>query len=335
MFITLPFRNEYFRVVHDLWTRCIPASGGRLHIFPAELMETAIFGSMLFDYDGLQIAWECDNVSGEKIRPVGLIHVALVPKPVGDDQNTLVGVVCLMLTVPDCPDAAIVRKTLLDAGEQYAIGHGIRTIYGGAFHDRIPFYCGFYAAGDAVGVLASDNEVFELFKQNGYSIESNVTQMQQPLQKYMPKMTMKSVVWSSKLNVQFNDAPKPQSWWDAQRLSRHFWLEAIATTKQIPNTQVANALVCIPSTNKVIDGVETGIIRGNVAELIDAKVSPELRKKGIMTYLLSKLLTELTRKYEVNEIKTQVSTTYKEFIPFLTTMNWKETDNGAIFVKEV
>jgi hypothetical protein len=298
-------------------------------------METAIFGSMLFDYDGLQIAWEHDGVTERRVRPVGLIHVALVPKPLDDNQNEIVGVICLLLTVPDCSDAAVVRKELLDVGEQYAVGHGVRTIYGGSFHDRIPFYCGFYAAGEAVGVLASDNEVFELFKQNGYSIKSRVTQMQQSLQKYTPKVTMKSIAWGSRLNVRFNDLPKPQSWWDAQRLSRHFWLEAIAATKQKPDTQIANALVCIPSTNKVIDGVESEIVRGNVAELIDAKVSPELRKKGVMTYLLGKLLTELTHKYEVREIKTQISTTYQEFVPFLTKMNWKETDNGAIFMKDV
>lgn len=335
MITVSPFRNEDFCVVHEIWTRCLPASGGRLRLFAPPLMEEMLFGSLLFDYEGLQIAWETDTSRKKGVRPVGLVHAASVPNRKEIEQEAVVGVLCMLLIVPDCSEPEATRMRLLEAGERYLFNRGIRTVYGGSIHEGVPFYCGYYGAGEPIGIFASDKETYELFGRNGYSIKSRTTRLELPIQNYQPKLTMKSLFWNDKVKVFFEDRAKPRHWWDAQLKSRHTWIEAKAVLKNDTTRSIATTLVCIPYHDvEQVRGQPDIFHQGNIAELIDMNVRPDFRGKGVLTHLHGKLLQEIGRRQGIVRLETQISDEFPTLVPFLRKMGWVETDLGAIFVKK-
>jgi len=83
------------------------------------LFEQLVFAKLYFDYGGLIVARDDD-------RPVGFAHAGFGPDEQGDRLSTELGVTCVVIVRPDCPQADVAAG-LLERCEQYLRGRGRRS----------------------------------------------------------------------------------------------------------------------------------------------------------------------------------------------------------------
>jgi hypothetical protein len=126
------------------------------------VLETQILGNVLFDPEGLLIAYQDKT-------PVGVIHAAFGPNADHSDLSREIGILYAPIIRGDIAvDRTETATALISAAEAYFRGWQTRYYFVGGYAEASPFYTGLYGRTNPNGIDCSDTETLEVLRRMGY-----------------------------------------------------------------------------------------------------------------------------------------------------------------------
>ena len=272
-----PFRNADPPAMVSIW-RSRAGQPGVTQPVCADLLEQLVFGKVYFAETGLFMALDDD-------RPVGFAHAAFGPNEDRDWISTHTGVICMLMVRPDAAEAEVAGG-LLEKCEEFLVGRGAATIYGGAVRQISPFYLGLYGGAELPGVLDSDTVSQRLFAANGYEIADQTVICRRTLDNFRPPVDRRQVQFRRRMVLEVVPDPPPADWWEACTAgdfeSTRFDLLPRGGGEAVANVTVRDI------------GPTVAAGSGRVAGIMNVYVEPSHRRQGLATYLLNEALRQLS-----------------------------------------
>ncbi len=275
----LPFRNADPPGMVSIW-RSRAEQPGVTQPISADLLEQLVFSKVYFGETRLFMAWDDD-------RPVGFAHAAFGPN---DDRNwisTDTGVICMLMVRPDAAEAEVAGG-LLEKCEEFLLGRGAKTIYGGAAPKVSPFYLGLYGGAELPGVLDSDDVSQRVYRTNGYEIVDRTLIYRRALTNFRPPVDRRQVQFRRRMVIEVLPDPPPADWWDA------------CTAGDFESTRFdliprgGGAAIASVAVRDI--GPTVAARSGRVAGIMDVHVDPSHRRQGLATYLLNESFRQLSQQ---------------------------------------
>ena len=300
------------------------------------LLEQHVLGRPWFDPYGLLLAFDDD-------QPVGFAHAGFGPNDDHTNIDRSVGVVCMMMVLPEYEHRRGVGTQLLDACERYLIDRGTKRIYGGAVRPAAPFYMGLYGGSEPIGVFESDTPAIELYRTSGYETIHKTLLFRLSLRSYTPPITAKTIPWRRKITLKRTDLPTPQHWWEACMMCHFTWLELRG---YFPNDREPVGSVVIrvtdsldmpefmPPTPDPSDSWRIIRRRPLTAGLMNIHVHPDCRNQGLAAYLLGEMIRDV-QKHGVTTFEAQAADDNAPLVALLKSMRWSIADRGEVFRKNL
>ncbi|MDR1384846.1 MAG: GNAT family N-acetyltransferase [Planctomycetaceae bacterium] len=338
MLVIRTFRNTDPPFLLKIWEKCAAVNSQHFRPLSMALLEQHILGRPYFDRNGLFLAFD------ENENAVGFAHAAFGPNATHTDIDMSVGVICMMMILPEYENDSTVANTLLQACEGYLTKCGAKQIYGGAVRPAAPFYMGLYGGSEPIGVFESDQEITKLYTNSGYQAVHNTLLFRVSLESYRPPINVKTIMWRRKLSLTCTDLPQPKHWWEACMMCNFTWLELHGV---LPNDSQPVGIITMriinseempdfkPRQSPSLSAPISSYSRSVVAGLMDVWVRDDCRKQGLATYLLGEMLREIQRKECVDILEIQAEEDNQPFIALLKTMQWNIAERGTIFLKEI
>ncbi len=341
MIVLRPFRNSDPPILKEIWRQVFSEGAKNLVPMSINLLTENVLGLPYFDPAGLLIAFEDE-------KPLGFAHASFGPNAKQTDIDPAVGVICLILVVPDYPDPQGLIRLLLQRSEEYLIGRGAKLIYGGSTRSSVPFYSGLYGGSEPLGVYESDEPIIKAYIESGYETLCKTLRFRQDLRNYRVPFTPKSVVWKRKLVVEYSNVLPSKSWFQSCTTTHFDWFEATAYLEP-RETTIGKVLVRI---SRPMDAFAFGVMVPPTAALLDVWVHPDYHRKGIATFLVGETVRRLISEYHVNLIEAlalmsddssaselaQQTVAPESELPLLQLiqhLGWNQTERGVIFAKTV
>jgi len=298
------------------------------------LLEQHVLGRPYFDRRGLMLAWE-DN------QPVGFAHAAFGPNRDHTDIDHAVGVVCMMMVLPEYEHRQAVGTQLLDACERYLIECGAKRIYGGAVRPAAPFYMGLYGGSEPIGVFESDTLAMNLYRDSGYEAINKTLLFRIPLKGYRIPMLPKTLPWRRKISLTLIDLPTPEHWWEACMMCHFSWLELRGRLTNDPEP-VGSVVIRITDSMEMPDfkppptsPPDSWMLfhkRPLTAGLMNIHVRADCRNKGVAAYLLGEMIRN-AQKDGVTTFEAQAAEDNAPLVALLRSMRWNVIERGEVYRK--
>ncbi|MDR2754908.1 MAG: GNAT family N-acetyltransferase [Planctomycetaceae bacterium] len=321
-----PYRNEDPPRLLSLWKRS-QRQGTRTRLMSLSMntLQMQTLGIPFLDRCSILLAFENQE-------PVGYIHTTLAPNADGFSLNRRSAHICFLCVDPAYHDLWGAARALLHSAEHYFVEQGVEEIYGGSPRPSAPFYIGFYGGSEPIAFFDSDQYLIQVFLEMGYQIFKNTARFHLDLFDYIPPMTSAMVQWHSKLDIEFNETPKPRTWWDACAYANFEWIEAVAF---LSNTHRPVARIRVRIANPDID--EAQVLYGGTwdAGLMDVRVHPDFYRQGVAAYTLAEMLRYLVGKNQIRQIEAHIDEDSVSMYSLLRSLLWNQIDTGKIFRKEI
>ena len=330
------FRNSDASALLHIWDHCARLSPDHFRPLSMALLEQHVLGRPWFDRRGLLLAFD-DG------KPVGFAHAAFGPNCDHTDIDRSIGVVCMMMVLPEYEHGMAAGTQLLEACEGYLIGHGAKQIYGGAVRPAAPFYMGLYGGSEPIGVFESDTPAIDLYRNAGYETIHNTLLFRVSLKGYKIPITPKTIPWRRKITLMRTDMPKPDHWWEACMMCHFSWLELRG---HFPNDPEPVGSVAIRMTDSLempefkqppritSDSWMVFHKRPLTAGLMNIKVRDDCRNQGLAAYLLGEMIRDAQKK-GVTTFEAQAAETNTPLVALLRSMHWNVAERGEVFLRNV
>ncbi|MBI84309.1 MAG: hypothetical protein CMJ81_14005 [Planctomycetaceae bacterium] len=284
----------------------------------ATVLDKFVLSKPYFDREGLIVAEEDE-------RLLGFVHAGFGPAPDLQSLTGEPGVINMLLVVPG-PNWNSVASDLLRQAETYLANRGSRTAQTMSVLPTSPFYFGLYGGSDLRGVLQSDIQLLEFFKQNRYEQQERWTVLQRDLKEFRPPVCRAQMAIRRSYHIESRAGVTTHNWWEACTLGgvdRTMFSMSLNTTGQLA------------ATATFWDGEPlTSSRQAPVTGLLDCQVAEPLRKQGLGTYLVAESLRQLrAQKFSVAEA--QVSTQNAAAMRLLNKLGFREIDQTVLLRKQI
>jgi len=300
------------------------------------LLEEHVLGRPWFDHRGLLLAFDDD-------QPVGFAHAAFGPNHDHTDIDPAIGVVCMMMVLPEYEHRLAVGKELLEVSERYLTERGAMLIYGGAVRPAAPFYMGLYGGSEPIGVFESDKLVGELFRNSGYETINKTLLVRASLKGYKIPITSKTVSWRRKIKLTQTDLPRPKHWWEACMMCHFTWIELRGHLPNDP-APVGSVVVRITDSREMPEfksplraPSDSWLVfrrKPLTAGLMNIHVREDCRNQGLATWLMGEMIRE-AQKEGVTTFEAQAAEDNKPLVALLKSMRWTVVERGEVFRKNL
>ena len=312
------FKNTDPPGILAIWQRCAHCLGPPRNI-TYEVFEQMVFGKLHFDYAGFFVA-----LDDEKI--VGFAHASFGPSADSDSLDYSTGVICLVLIDPDWPDPAPLANELVKSCEEYLVKSGAKIIYGGCVRPANPFYLGLYGGSEPPGVLEDDHLAIKAFQSTGYAHVDSTQGYEIDLREFRPAMNVKIAQIRRQVELAAELDAVPRNWWEALTLGNH---EIVRVTAKERKTE---ALISV-ATLRFMDPTCRGVV-GDVCGLMDIRVAPPWREKGLASHVLSESFRRMAEN-NIVRLDAQAHDSNEPLNALLQAMKMEKTSRGLIFRKEM
>ena len=271
------FRNTDPPLVAEAWTACL--AGPRTVSIPVKsttLLEYFVLSKPYFDPKGLVLALE-------DARPVGFAHAGFVGNAAGDGLDTSTGVLCALGVAPRLRRRGVGGE-LLRRSEDYLRGRGATRLLAGAMTPDNPFLFGLYGGCDSPGILARQEAAAPFLMKHGYAaarqcgiFQRNLGALQVPADNRFADI---------RLQYDIVGAPLPaENWW------RESVLGPIEVFQyDLRDKKVEAVVASLFLWDMELFGQTWG---QSCVGLLDLRVVPGIRRRGLGRYLLSQVLRHL------------------------------------------
>lgn len=283
----------------------------------AALLEQFVFSKPYFEREGLIVA-----VQGQ--TPVAFAHAAFGPNDELTALDTDVGTTQLLMMVPKHRDPGLADE-LLARSEAHLRERGAKVLYGGAIKPLDGFYLGLYGGSELPGVLASDPMLGESCRRSGYREIDRVLVLQRDLGRFRLPFSREQRRLRREATCRENYCPEATTWWEActtgmfERL--YFSLEQHGTGQLLANVWIWD-----------IEPLSTGW-GVPTCGMYEMYVSPDVRRQGYATHLLSEVFDRLRRRGVVL-IEAHVMQANEPALALYRKLGFEDVDEGVIFRKE-
>lgn len=178
-----------------------------MHPMSIMLLETFVLSKPYFEREGLILALDDD-------KPVGFIHAGFGPNAQLSKLSTDVGVIC-MLVVPEHPQRDRIQGELIQHSESYLRGKGAIDLRAGSVYPNSPFYLGLYGGSEIPGLLSSDLDGGQSFRQAGYEEIERHGMFQRSIEQFRPTVDRSIIQLRRQLKVRLAVESLTLPWWDA------------------------------------------------------------------------------------------------------------------------
>ena len=320
----------------EIWDKCASLNPEHFRPLSMALLEEHVLGRPWFDPRGLLLAFDGD-------KPVGFAHAAFGPNHDHTDTDPTIGVVCMMMVLPEYEQRSVVGEQLLEACERYLVERGAKLIYGGAVRPAAPFYMGLYGGSEPIGVFESDKLAGELYRNSGYETINKTLLFRVSLKGYKIPITSKTVSWRRKIQLTQTDLPQPKHWWEACMMCHFTWLELRA---HFPNDlePVGSVVIRITDSREMPefqppprDHSDSWIIfhrKPRTAGLMNINIREDCRNQGLAIYLMGEMIRE-AQKEGVTTFEAQAAEDNTPLVALLKSMRWNVVERGEVFCKNL
>lgn len=311
------FQNTDPPIVASIW-RSRMGRPGLMQPVSVDTLEQLVFGKLYFDYQGLVLAFEGDD-------PVGFVHAGFAPTAQGDRLDRESGVICMLMTRPDCA-ADEVASGLLHESEKYLRRRGARSALGGDVQTLTPFYVGLYGGHTLPGVLESDADAAAFFRGQGYTEVGQMLGFAIDLETFRAPIDRQQLQYRRQMIVEAKPDCPTRSWWEA------------CTTGDFELTRFdvsPRGVSAVQATALFREVEPAGALRpGRTVELIDAFVQPPHRRQGLGTFLLAEAFRQLALQ-GVGTVEAPISRQNTAGLALFRKLGLNQVDQAGIFRKEI
>lgn len=310
-----PFRNTDPPALVSIW-RSRQGQPGLAQPVSADLLEQLVLGKPYFDRHGLILAWH-------EGRPAGFAHAGFGPNETEDAVSTELGVTCLVLVRPDCPEA-LVAAGLLERCEQYLRARGAKVLYGGGIWPLCPFYLGLYGGCELPGVLESDAIAQQLYRAHAYREIDRTVVLRREVGTFRAPASREQMQVRRAAVVEVMVDPPARSWWEACTAG-DFDLTRLQLSPRGGGAPLAWATLRDLAPNAAWGARAVG--------LAQLEVAPEHRRQGLATFLMAEVFRHLARHgAELLEAQTMIHNAAA--LALYRKLGFQEAEQGVVFRKE-
>ncbi|MBC8354599.1 MAG: hypothetical protein H8E66_21595 [Planctomycetes bacterium] len=201
-----PFLNSDPPAIAEIW-RSQPPTNSFIQLMTPAVLDDLVYSKPFFDRAGLILAVQDD-------KPVGFVHAGFGPNAelTGIDHNS--GTTALLLVSPH-RDRETIARELLSRSEQYLLGQGATTLFGGATKLLAPFYLGLYGGSQLSGILASDVNSTALYREAGYSESVHARVFRCDLRGFRAPVDRELMQVRRQFQLVKQAESLPRTWWEA------------------------------------------------------------------------------------------------------------------------
>jgi len=287
-------------------------------------LQTQILGLPMLDAKSVMIAFEGDS-------PVGYVHTTFAPSEDGYSFDYTTGQICFLCVDPRYPDVPGAAATLIQAAEHRLTELGAQKIFGGSPSPSAPFYTGFYSGGEAIGFLQSDKTIIDAFHAANYQVHEKTVWFHCDLQNRFTPVTIETINYDAEFEILVSELPKARTWWEGCAFSNGIWLDATAfSIKSERPVARLRTRITYPDTESI-----SAMYGGTwLASLMELRVHPDHKDKGMQKHLLEKLIRHLLANNQIVQVEAHVEKR-SPLHSLLHSLCWVERNSGFVFVKEM
>jgi len=311
------FRNMDPPALVDIWRSRASIHGVCDHVGYAMLEQMAL-AKPYFDPEGLIVA--CNDED----RPIGFAHAGFGPNERRDDISTESGATAIVMVHPKY-DVQAISKELLGRCESYLTSRGATQIYGGSVRPIDPFYRGMYGGSEMPGVLTSDIDALDLYRNSGYEEEQHTILMRRHLEDFVGPVDRTQMFIRRQMVVEVIADPKLTSWWEACTLG-DYDLTLVQLRPRRGGDPVARAI--FRSMQPIGIPIDTP-----GAGMIHLQVDANTRKKGIATFLLSEAFRHFVRN-DIMVVSAQFFEHHEAAMNLCRKLGFQMISRGVVFKKK-
>lgn len=278
-----PFTNVDPVVVLEIWNENVGVYPSQFFSLSADILDSQLFGSVLFDPNGFLIA-------EQNGKPVGFIHASFPSNLRGNGIDPRCGIIHPPLLRPGCEFADEVRQRLLEAAEHFLIERGVVRCRAGGRGGTTPFYTGLYGRTSPFGIFAEDRLSIDLFEQAGYTPIEYYDRLRLNLTKYQTPHSQALLETHRRYVIQKTAVWKPRDWWDAN-IHRNFhsyeWVVRERNQAAPYSAPIAGAVVhqmmgtslFLQNQYSILSyiGVQAGLLRRGIGSVLFAVLINDLQ----------------------------------------------------------
>ena len=268
-----PFRNTDPPAICEIWRNHPPLRAIYRPLTPS-VLEATVLSRPYFDRDGFIVATENGH-------PIGFAHAGFSVNSDGSGLDNHRGTTCmLMLAQPQ--QQGDVAAELLRRSEDYLRQRGAQNLYGGGTQSIAPYYQGLYGGATVPGVLATDQQTLEFFRQAGYVESTRRSILQRQLAGFRPPVDRLQLQLKRSMQVESRPDPPAVTWWEA-------CTEGLADRFCFMATPRAGGPASAAAVFWDVEPLASGWgvhARG----LLRLEVSPAVDREAMATYLLGEAL---------------------------------------------
>ena len=310
------FRNFDPPALAALW-RSRAGQQGFVQPVSPDLFEQLVFAKLYFDYDGLVLAHDGG-------RLVGFAHAGFGPDARRNWISTETGVICVVVTDPDLPDAEA-ADGLLDRCEDYLRRRGAKVLYGGGLRPLCPFYVGLYGGSELPGVLDSDTVARGAMAARGYREVERTVLLRRELDGFESQVDRRQMQIRRQMQVEVTADAPTHSRWEAFNVGE-FHLTRFDLVSRGRDEPVATALL-----RSMEPSVTTGV--GHAVGLIELSVAEDQRRHGLATFLLNEAFRQLLRQ-DIMSVEAQVGEANAIALGVFQKLGLQQTGQGGVWRKD-
>ncbi len=271
-----PFLNTDLPLIVDLWSR-LGSVEGLVASVDDTILEKHIFSKIYFDRFGFCVACEND-------RLVGFAHAGFPPNEELTDLDKRSGVIS-QLRVQPRDDSAEIGRRLLENVTAFCRSQGAETIYAGCRFPYSPFYLGLYGGSRHPGVLDSDEATLKMFSDFGFSVDDQVIIMRRSLDGFKTITDRQQMTVRRSYLINASTYPIENSWWESCTLG---------TADRERFTVVDKRSKAVAGSVSFWDLRPQSLSEAQPSRgLYGLHTDPDLRRKGVATYLVGESLKHL------------------------------------------
>jgi GNAT superfamily N-acetyltransferase len=283
----------------------------------ADVLEQFVLGKLYFDREGLILA--CEDG-----RPIGFAHAGFGPNEREDRVTFELGVTCLLMVRPDCPQDEVAAG-LLKRCEAYLRRRGAKVLYGGGIRPLNGFYLGLYGGCELPGVLESDELACRLFCSHAYREVDRTSILHRDVVGYRAAVSRGQRQLRRSTVVEVTVDPPSRTWWEACT-SGDFDMTRFQLIPRGGGPPLARAML----RNLEPTGA-CGPAR--LAGLTELEVDSTHRRQGLATLLVNEIFQQCARQ-GVDTLEVQTMQHNQAALTLYAKLGFRQVEQGIVFRKE-
>jgi ribosomal protein S18 acetylase RimI-like enzyme len=309
------FRNTDPPALAELWCNH-PPQRALVQPMTVELLDQKVFSKPYFDRHGLIVA-------EEQGRVVGFAHAGFGCNDAESDVCTRRGATCLLMVAPHEQHDAI-AEGLLNRCEAYLTENGAHEVFAGSVYPVNPFYLGLYGGSHSPGILESDQANLDLFRRAGYREQGGSLILQRTLSGFRPIVDRQQMLHRREYQVDPEVDPPTETWWQAC---------TIAAKERVRHQLISrrDRSVCGEVTFWDMERI-SGSWGVHAMGLMDLQIRPELRQRGLATFLVGEALRHLGAM-GVSLAEAQVEEGNQAALALFRKLGFQQVDRGVVLLK--